>query len=240
MLKMGLFGWLRGSSARQTQLFGPTSEGLYGALPKGARWTLGSDPAASPSLFVPEPGELAFDIVECEWDEKIFKAVVVANCGERVVGFALVLPVSDGTITDGVDKISAGFNGQPVLHDRHEWIIPRGHPTRIATFVSLGEPTNNLVRLFEECFGMPATDRPAAPDFMCDMVVLRGLIVPESGRMTARCKVFLRTSDAEDETYAEFFLSINTLEKAIWVSEKAAEYRAPIIGWATSEIQRPQ
>lgn len=72
------------------------------------------------------------------------------------------------------------------------------------------------------------------------MVILRGMVEPEKDRMTARCKIFMRTSDKEDETYAEFFLNINTLAKKVWVSEKALEYRAPIVGWATGEIRQFQ
>jgi hypothetical protein len=121
-----------------------------------------------------------------------------------------------------------------------EWVIPKGYPTREVILASLGEPTTNLVRLLEECFGVPATTRiPANNSIACEMVILRGLIQPESDQMTARCKILMRTSDAEDETYAEFFLNMNTLAKKIWVSEKALEYRAPILGWATGQIQRP-
>jgi hypothetical protein len=239
---MGLFDWLRGLSAKQAQrLPGPTPEGLYGLLPKGAVWQLGPDPAGDPMLFVPQRGDLPLDIVEYERSDEFLKAIALVRWKERPIGFGLFLPVSDGTRMDGVQTISMAAGGRPVPQGRLEWIIPKGHPTREVALTSLGEPTTNLVRLLEECFGTPTTTRSAIAannSIICEMVILRGMIEPEKDRMTARCKIFLRTSAAEDETYAEFFLSINTLAKKIWVSEKAAQYRAPIVGWATGEIRR--
>jgi hypothetical protein len=46
---MGLLDWLKPKTRKQ----GPTAEGLYGELPKGARWESGADPAGDPEDFIP-------------------------------------------------------------------------------------------------------------------------------------------------------------------------------------------
>ncbi|MFX9077431.1 hypothetical protein ABTN32_20445, partial [Acinetobacter baumannii] len=61
---MGLFDWLKS----KTPTRGPTPEGLYGALPKGAIWTAGADPAGNPVDFIPGPEAYVFDIVKWRWD----------------------------------------------------------------------------------------------------------------------------------------------------------------------------
>lgn len=141
---MGLFGWLRGSPARPEHRHpGPSPEGIHGLLPKGAVWQLGPDPAGDPKLFVPQRGDLAFDLVEYEWRNDAMRAVALVRWQERIVGFGFLLPVSDGTRVDAVEMVGMAAGGRPVPQGKLEWIIPQGHPTREVILASLGEPTSN-------------------------------------------------------------------------------------------------
>lgn len=223
---MGLFDWAK----PKKQTHGPTPEGLYGGGPKGAVWTLGPDPAGDPKKFVPDAEAYVFDIVEWRWDEALWIAAS-ANSNGQLAGFALVLGLSNGAHTDAVELWEQGSRG-PVLKERHEWRIPRGHPTRELALVSQGERTTQLLRKLEQCFGYEPLAHPARPDrtaIQAELVILRGIIRPEEGRFTARMKVVL--PDHNGWPYGEFFLNINSDRKQIWVSEKSDEYRAAILTW---------
>ena len=65
---MGLFNWLK----PRTQRAGPTQRGLYGELPKGARWVGGADPVGDPEDFIPEAKAYVFDIAEWRWDKQLW------------------------------------------------------------------------------------------------------------------------------------------------------------------------
>jgi hypothetical protein len=66
---MGLFDWLKTKSPTH----GPTPEGLYGQLPKGASWPAAqADPAGHPEDFIPESDAYVFDIAEWRWDEQLW------------------------------------------------------------------------------------------------------------------------------------------------------------------------
>jgi hypothetical protein len=62
---------------------------------------------------------------------------------------------------------------------------------------------------------------------MCELLMLRGIVVPDEGRFTARMKVVLPEKNGWH--YGEFFLNVNSVRKQIWVSEKSSEYRIPIL-----------
>jgi hypothetical protein len=62
---------------------------------------------------------------------------------------------------------------------------------------------------------------------MCELIILRGIIVPDEGRFTARMKVVLPEKDGWP--YGEFFLNVNSVRKQLWVSEKSDEYRIAIL-----------
>jgi hypothetical protein len=116
------------------------------------------------------------------------------------------------------------------LKERQEWTIPLGHPTRELVLVSRGEQTTRVLRKLEQCFGYEPRAHPAWPDkaaVFCELLMLRGIVVPDEGRFTARMKVVLPEKDGWP--YAEFFLSINSVRKQIWVSEKSGEYRIAIL-----------
>lgn len=225
---MGLFDWLKPRSPTR----GPTPEGLYGGLPKRARWVGGPDPAADPKDFIPGPESYVFDIAEWRWDKHLW-IDATANSADNPAGFSLVLGLSDGTKTDAVEIWEGGRRG-PVLKERQQWTIPRGHPTRELALVSRGERTTRVLRRLEHCFGYEPRAHmalPAAfPDktaVICEMIILRGIVVPDEGRFTARLKVVLPEKDGRP--YAEFFLNVNSASKQIWVSEKSSEYRIPIL-----------
>src|SRR5690242_10581316 len=122
---MGLFDWLkpRGRSA------GPTPDGLYGQLPRGASWVGGPDPAGSPEDFVPDAGAYVFDIAEWRWDTLLLIHATTHSAG-NLAGFGLLLGLSDGTKTDAVEIWEQSGRRGPALKERQEWTIPRGHPTR--------------------------------------------------------------------------------------------------------------
>ena len=116
------------------------------------------------------------------------------------------------------------------MKERQEWTIPRGHPTRELALVSRGEQTTQVLRKVEQCFGYEPFAHPALPDktaVICELLMLRGIVIPDEGRFTARMKVVLPEKDGWP--YGEFFLNVNSARKQIWVSEKSSEYRIAIL-----------
>jgi hypothetical protein len=67
-----------------------------------------------------------------------------------LAGFGLVLGLSDGANTEAAELWE---RRGPVLKERQEWTIPRGHPTRELALVSHGEQTTQVLRKLEQCFG---------------------------------------------------------------------------------------
>jgi hypothetical protein len=222
---MGLFDWLK----PKTRTHGPTPEGLYGGLPKGARWVGGADPAGDPESFTPGSEAYVFDIAEWRWDKHLWIDAKTNSAGS-LAGFGLLLGLSDGEKTDAVEVWEQDGRRGPILKERQEWKIPRGHPTRELALVSRGEQTTQVLRKLEQCFGYEPRAHPALPDktaVICELLMLRGIVVPDEGRFTARMKVVLPEKDGWP--YGEFFLSINSARKQIWVSEKSNEYRIAIL-----------
>lgn len=221
---MGLFDWLK----PKTPTRGPTPEGLYGELPKRAHWVGGPDPAGKPEYFIPGSEAYVFDIAEWRWDKQLWIHATTNSAG-NLAGFGLVLGLSDGGNTDAVEVWEQGLRG-PILKERQEWTIPRGHPTRELVLVSHGEQTTQVLRKLEQCFGYEPLAHPALPDktaMICELLMLRGIVIPDEGRFTARMKVVLPENDGWP--YGEFFLNVNSVRKQIWVSEKSDEYRIPIL-----------
>ena len=223
---MGLFDWLKPKPRK----LGPTPEGLYGQLPGGARWTGGeADPAGAPEDFIPGPDAYVFDIVEWRWDEQLWIHAKAGSPG-KLAGFGLVLGLSDGGHTNSAEVWEDKGSRGPVLKEIQEWTIPRGHPTSELVLVSHGERTTELLRTLEQCFGYEPLAHPALPDntaVICELIILRGMIVPDEGRFTARMKVVFPEQDGW--AYAEFFLNINAARKQLWISEKSSEYRIAIL-----------
>jgi hypothetical protein len=222
---MGLFDWLK----PKTRTAGPTPEGLYGALPKGACWTGGADPAGDPEDFIPESDAYVFDIAEWRWDKHLW-IHATANSTGGLAGFGLLLGLSDGSKTDAAEVWEHKGSQGLVLKERQEWTIPRGHPTRELALVSRGEQTTQVLRKLEQCFGYQPFSHPALADktaVVCELLMLRGIVVPQEGRFTARMKVALPEKDGWP--YGEFFLNVNSVRKQIWVSEKSSEYRIAIL-----------
>ena len=223
---MGLFGWLKPKARKP----GPTPEGLYGELPKGARWVGGeADPAGAPEDFVPESDAYVFDIAEWRWEEQLWIHATTSSAG-NLAGFGLVLGLSDGENTDAAEVWEHKGRRGLVLKERQEWTIPCGHPTRELALVSHGERTTQLLRKIEQCFGYEPLAHPALPDntaVMCELIMLRGIVVPDQGRFTARMKVVFPEKDGWP--YGEFFLNLNSVRKQVWVSEKSSEYRMAIL-----------
>jgi hypothetical protein len=221
---MGLFDWLK----PKARTHGPTPEGLYGELPRGARWVGGADPAGNPEDFIPESEAYVFDISEWRWDQQLWIDATTSSSG-NLAGFGLVLGLSDGGHKDAVEVWENGANG-PILKERQEWTVPRGHPTRELVLVSRGEQTTQMLRKLERCFGYEPLSHPAWPDktaVFCELLMLRGIVVPDEGRFTARMKVVF--PEKNGWPYAEFFLNVNSVRKQIWVSEKSGEYRVAIL-----------
>jgi hypothetical protein len=221
---MGLLDWIKPKSPTH----GPTPEGLYGDMPRGARWVGGPDPAGDPENFIPDEASYVFDIAEWRWDKQLWIGATTSSDGKSA-GFGLVLGLSDGAKTDAAERWEQGRRG-PVLAERQEWTIPVGHPTRELVLVSHGEPTTQVLRHLERCFGYQPFDHPALPDksaVFCVLLMLRGIVRPDEGRFTARMKVVL--PEQNGWPYGEFFLNINSVRKQLWVSEKASEYRTPIL-----------
>jgi hypothetical protein len=222
---MGLFDWMKPKG----RTAGPTPEGLYGGLPRGAVWTGGPDPAGAPEHFIPDAGAYVFDIVDWRWD-KVLWIKATTNLAGSLAGFALVLGLSDGAHRDAVEVWEHNAGGGPVLKERQEWTVPRGHPTREIALVSRGEQTTQVLRKLEQCFGYQPFSHPALPDktgIICELLMLRGIVIPDEGRFTARMKVVFPEKDGWP--YAEFFLNLNSVRKQIWVSEKSSEYRNAIL-----------
>lgn len=222
---MGLFDWLK----PKKRTLGPTPEGLYGELPRGARWVGGADPAGDPGDFIPASDAYVFDITEWRWDKQLWIDATTNSAGS-LAGFGLVLGLSDGGNTDAVEVWEQKGSRGPVLKERQEWTIPRGHPTRELALVSHGEQTTQVLRKLEQCFGYAPFAHPALPDktaVICELVMLRGIVIPDAGRFTARMKVVLPERDGWP--YGEFFLNVNSVRKQIWVSEKSGEYRIAIL-----------
>jgi hypothetical protein len=224
---MGLFDWLKPKSTK----LGPTPEGLYGQLPKGARWPAGqADPAGDPEDFIPESDAYVFDIAEWRWDKQLWIGATT-NATGNLAGFGLVLGLSGGGNTNAAEvwRYKVG-NRDPVLKERQAWTIPRGHPTRELALVSHGEQTTQVLRRLEQCFGYEPFAHPALPDktaMICELLMLRGIVVPDEGRFTARMKVVLPEKDGRP--YGEFFLNVNSVRKQIWLSEKSSLYRNAIL-----------
>jgi hypothetical protein len=222
---MGLFDWLKPKTRTQ----GPTPEGLYGALPRGARWVGEADPAGDPEDFIPGSEAYVFDIVKWKWDKQLWIDVATNSAG-NLAGFGLVLGLSDGGNTDAVEIWEHKGSRGPVLKERQEWTIPRGHPTRELALVSYGEQTTQLLRKLEQCFGYKPLSHPALPDkaaLMCELLMVRGIVVPDEGRFIARMKVVF--PEQNGRPYSEFFLNVNSVRKQLWVSEKSSEYRIAIL-----------
>src|SRR5262249_45933167 len=138
-------------------------DGLYGALPRGAQWTAGPDPAGNPKDFVPGPDAYVFDIAEWRWDKQLWIRATTNSAG-KLAGFGLVLGLSDGRHKDAAEVWEHDGRGGPTLKGRQEWTIPPGHPTRELALVSLGEPTTQVLRKLEQCFGYEPKAHPALPD----------------------------------------------------------------------------
>jgi hypothetical protein len=222
---MGLFDWLK----PKTRTHGPTPEGLYGELPRGARWVGGPDPTGDPKDFIPGPEAYVFDIAEWRWDQQLWIGATTNSAG-NLAGFGLVLGLSDGGKTDAVEVWEHKGSRGPVLKERQEWTIPLGHPTRELALISHGEQTTQLLRKLEQCFGYLPFSHPALPDktaVICELLMLRGIVVPDQGRFTARMKVVFPEKDGW--SYGEFYLNVNSVRKQIWVSEKSSEYRVAIL-----------
>ncbi|MGA7806848.1 hypothetical protein [Bradyrhizobium sp.] len=222
---MGLFDWLK----PRTRTLGPTPEGLYGGLPKGARWLDGADPAGDPENFIPESEAYVFDIAEWRWGEQLWIDATTSSAGSQA-GFGLVVGLSDGSNTDAAEVWEHNGSRGPILKERQEWTIPRGHPTRELVLVSHGEQTTQVLRKLEQCFGYAPFAHPALPDknaVICELLMLRGIVIPDEDRFTARMKVVLPESDGWP--YGEFFLNVNSVRKQLWVSEKSDEYRIAIL-----------
>jgi hypothetical protein len=223
--RMGLFDWLK----PKTRTPGPTPEGLYGALPRGARWMGAADPAGDPEDFIPGPEAYVFDIVKWRWDKQLWIDAATNSAG-NLAGFGLVLGLSDGGNTEAVEIWKQEGSRGPVVKERQEWTIPRGHPTRELALLSYGEQTTQVLRKLEQCFGYEPLSHPALPDktaVMCELIMLRGIVVPDEGRFTARMKVVLQEQNGWP--YVEFFLNVNSVRKQLWVSEKSGEYRIAIL-----------
>jgi hypothetical protein len=80
------------------------------------------------------------------------------------------------------------------LKERQECTIPRGHPTRGLVLVSHGEQTTKVFRKLEQSFGYEPFAHPAFPvktAVICELLMLRGIVIPDEGRFTARMKVVL-------------------------------------------------
>ncbi len=222
---MGLFDWLK----PKIRTPGPTPEGLYGELPKGARWVGAADPAGDPEDFIPGSEAYVFDIAEWRWDKQLWIDATTNSAGV-LAGFGLVLGLSDGGNTDAVEIWEQKGRRGPMLKERKEWTIPRGHPTRELALVSHGEQTTRVLRKLEQCFGYEPLAHPALPDktaVICQLLMLRGIVIPDEGRFTARMKVVLPEKDGSPN--GEFFLNINSVRKQIWVSEKSSEHRIAIL-----------
>ncbi|HTO78752.1 MAG TPA: hypothetical protein VMJ31_03150 [Methylocystis sp.] len=222
---MGLFDWMK----PKQQTLGPTPEGLYAGLPKGARWTLGPDPAGAPKDFRPDSEAYVFDIVQWRWEEALW-IEASSNSAGALAGFGLVFGLSDGGKTDSGALWEDGGRRGPILKERQEWTIPRGHPTRELALVSQGERTTQVLRKLEQCFGYKPFAHPALPNktaVMSELLMLRGIVIPDEGRFTARMKVVLEEENGWP--YAEFFLNVNSFRKQIWVSEKSDAYRSAIL-----------
>jgi hypothetical protein len=123
---------------------GPTPEGLYGALLKGARWVGGADPAGDPEGFIPGSEAYVFDIAEWRWDKQLWIDATTNSAG-NLAGFGLVLGLSDGKNTDAVEVWEHKGRRGAILKERQEWTIPRGHPTRELALVSHGEQTTQVL-----------------------------------------------------------------------------------------------
>lgn len=221
---MGLFDWLK----PKARTLGPTPEGVYGELPRGARW-VGADPAGDPEHFIPGSEAYVFDIAEWRWDKQLWIDATI-NLAGNSAGFGLVLGLSDGGHTDAVEVWGHDGRRGPILKERQEWTIPRGHPTRELALVSHGEKTTQVLRKLEQCFGYESLTHPALPDktaVICELIMLRGIVIPDEGRFIARMKVVLQ--EINGWPYVEFFLSVNSVRKQIWVSEKSSEYRGAIL-----------
>lgn len=226
-LWMGWFDWLKA----KPRSLGPTSEGLYGKLPRGARWTGGPDPAGDPKNFIPRPGDYVFDISEWEWEEQLW---IEATAG--AAGFGLIVALSDGSATGGAELWQNDGSGGQVFKETQEWSIPRGLPTQELLLVSQGERTTQVIRTLELCFGYEPLAHPALPDktaVLCELLMLRGIVRPEEGRFTARMKVVLPENDGRP--YGEFFLNVNSVLRQLWLSEKSDEYRIAILTWLSDD-----
>jgi hypothetical protein len=189
----------------------------------------GPDPAGAPAEFIPDSGDYVFDIAEWRWDQQLWIEVTNSSAG-NLAGFGLVLGLSDGERKDAAERWAHDGRGAPVLQERQEWIIPRGHPTRELVLVSHGERTTKVLRRLEQCFGYEPHAHPALPDksaLICELLMLRGIVIPDEGRFTARTKVVLPENNGWP--YGEFFLNINSIRKQIWLSEKSNEYRNAIL-----------
>jgi hypothetical protein len=236
---MGLFSWLGRGTKRPTVNPGPDASGVYSRLPKGAKWGPGPDPAGDPLKFVPGRGNLYFDLVEWGWQDHLKSAALIRS-PDGLMGFGFLFALSDGSVMDGAESYSVTARGGQ-LRDRQkvEWVIPKRHPTRRVTLISLGDPTTNLVRFLEKCFALPNSGLAAITaqsGINCAFVILQGRVVPDTGLFTARCKFFLAPDGQEgDGRYAEFFLNINSVTKKLWISEKASAYRTPILNWVTGQ-----
>ena len=224
---MGWFDWLKA----EPRSLGPTSEGLYGKLPRRALWKGGPDPAGDPSNFIPRPGDYVFDISEWRWEEQL---CVEATAG--AAGFGFVVGMSDGSATGGAELWDIDGSGRQIFKEAQEWTIPRGLPTQELSLVSHGERTTQLLRTLELCFGYEPLAHPALPDktaVSCELLILRGIVRPDEGRFTARMKVVLAENDSRP--YCEFFLNVNSVLRQLWLSEKSDEYRIAILTWISDD-----
>ncbi len=100
------------------------------------------------------------------------------------------------------------------------------------SLLSIGEPTDRLVALYEDWFGVPAAAIPARRRNDCKAALLGGSIAT-SKPFDARIKLFFDFDDV-DAHYAELFFSIDTGKKRLTLREKDPDYRAPLLRWLRS------
>lgn len=101
------------------------------------------------------------------------------------------------------------------------------------SLLSIGEPTDRLIALFEDYFEIPSAGVNARARNDCKAALLGGSIAL-SKPFQAKTKLFFDFDDVDDH-YAELFFNIDTAKKQLRLMEKDPDYREPLLLWLRAQ-----
>lgn len=103
---------------------------------------------------------------------------------------------------------------------------------------SVGQPTDRLLQLLEEQFGLPVSGNPASPEISCTAVLL-GDDPAKMEYEAIHTKLFFDAlAKHNPSSYAELYLNFDLKARCAYLMEKDSEYRVPIVAWLAGRYRQ--